>query len=111
MDNWMKEFKGAITVCDKEGIIVYMNDQSVENYMEFGGASLMGKNLLNCHSEATRPMLNKMLLEPSNHHYTIEKKGVKKLISHTSWMVQGEVKGIIESIMIIPIDMPHFIRK
>ena len=32
--DWAEEFNGAVTVCDKEGIIVYMNQYSIHQYID-----------------------------------------------------------------------------
>ena len=38
---WAKEMNCAVTVCDAEGIIIYMNDKSRETYKKEG--DLIGK--------------------------------------------------------------------
>ena len=50
---WAKEMNCAVTVCDAEGVIIYMNDKSRETYKKEG--DLIGKNLLtssSCHPKA-----------------------------------------------------------
>jgi hypothetical protein len=42
--------------------------------------------------------------------YTIEKKGVKKLIYQTPWHVKGVYRGFVEIVIEIPDSIPHFIR-
>jgi hypothetical protein len=42
--------------------------------------------------------------------YTIEKKGVKKLIYQAPWHVNNEYCGFVEIVIDIPASMPHFIR-
>ena len=43
--------------------------------------------------------------------YTIEKAGVKKLIYQAPWFHDGGVfGGLVELSMVIPMEMPHFIR-
>jgi hypothetical protein len=36
-NSWIKEFTGAITICDKNGIILEMNDQAVASFRDVGG--------------------------------------------------------------------------
>ena len=47
--NWTDGFLGAITVCDRDGIVVYMNDLSKTQFDSDGGESLVGKCLIDCH--------------------------------------------------------------
>lgn len=49
---WAKEMNCAVTVCDAEGVIIYMNDKSRETYKKEG--DLIGKNLMGCHSAFAR---------------------------------------------------------
>jgi hypothetical protein len=41
---WIREFPGAVTVCDRDGIILAMNDKSVQTFENSGGAGLIGSN-------------------------------------------------------------------
>jgi hypothetical protein len=42
MDDWMKEFPAAITVCDGNGIVLDMNDRAIETFESDGGRALIG---------------------------------------------------------------------
>ena len=42
--------------------------------------------------------------------YTIEKGGKKKLIYQTPWYKDGQYAGFVELSLVIPAEMPHFIR-
>ena len=108
--NWTDEFLGAITVCDRDGIVVYMNDRSKEQFSKSGNGNLMGKSLVECHPEPARSLLMKMLAEPMPNSYTIEKRGIRKMIHQTPWMENGEFKGVVEISFEIPMEMPHFVR-
>lgn len=108
---WMKGFPGAITVCDKEGIIIYMNDRSLKAFSDEGGERLLGTNLLECHPEPAKSKLIEMLKNPVVNSYTIEKKGIKKLIYQTPWYEDGTYMGFVELSLEIPFEMPHFVRK
>ena len=46
---WAKEMNCAVTVCDTEGIIIYINDKSRETNKK--ESDLIGKTLYECHSE------------------------------------------------------------
>jgi len=108
--NWTDEFSGAITVCDCDGIVVYMNDRSKEQFAKSGDGDLLGKNLIDCHPEPARTFLLKMLSEPIPNSYTIEKGGIRKMIHQTPWMENGEFKGVVEISFEIPMEMPHHKR-
>jgi transcriptional regulator with PAS, ATPase and Fis domain len=108
--DWTDGFLGAITVCDREGIVVYMNERSKAQFAKSGDGDLMGKSLVECHPEPARSLLLKMLAEPMTNSYTIEKRGIRKMIHQTPWMGNGEFKGVVEISFEIPMEMPYHKR-
>ena len=108
--NWSNEFPAAITVCDKNGKILEMNDRACKTFEKDGGASLVGKNVLDCHPEPAKAKLKEMLATGKSNCYTIEKKGVKKMMYQAPWYENGEYKGFVEMSIEIPFEMPHFVR-
>jgi transcriptional regulator with PAS, ATPase and Fis domain len=108
--SWVTGFPGGITVCDTEGIILEMNDKSLEIFREDGGDKLLGANVLDCHPEPARSQLKQMMDTQQANVYTIEKKGRKKLIYQTPWYQDGKYCGFIELSLEIPAQMPHFVR-
>jgi len=108
---WVQEFPGAITVCDPKGIILEMNDQAVKTFAAQGGAALIGTNLLDCHPEPARSKLKQLLETQHTNVYTIEKKGLKKLIYQAPWYWQGRYSGFVEISLELPAILPHFIRE
>lgn len=112
MDNhdWMIKFPGSITVSDADGIIIDMNEKAADSFIGDGGFNLKGKNLFECHPEPSRSQLKGMFKNQELNVYTIEKKGIKKLIYQTPWYQEGKFAGFIELSLEIPWDMPHFIR-
>jgi transcriptional regulator with PAS, ATPase and Fis domain len=109
--NWTKELNVSITVCDKEGTIVEMNDKSQKTFAKSGGGDLVGQSVIECHPEPAKSMLKNMLAEPITNAYTIEKDGVKKLIYQTPWYENGTYQGFVELSLEIPFEMKHSIRK
>jgi transcriptional regulator with PAS, ATPase and Fis domain len=107
---WIKEFPGGVTVCDRDGVILEMNDKSEKIFETDGGRELIGKNLFDCHPEPSRSQLKQMMDDVKPNVYTIEKNGVKKLIYQTPWFKDGTYAGFIELSLEIPFDMPHFVR-
>lgn len=99
----------AVTVCNAEGIIIFMNEKARSNYAKYG--DLVGKNLRECHNERSWEIIRRLLATGGSNAYTIEKKGVHKMIYQSAWFEDGEVKGITEISMEIPAGLPHYIRK
>jgi transcriptional regulator with PAS, ATPase and Fis domain len=109
--SWVKEFPGAVTVCDREGVILEMNDRAVETFKKDGGHALIGTNALDCHPEPARSKMMRLLETQESNVYTIEKNGIKKMIYQAPWYDKGEFGGLVELSLVIPAEMPHFIRK
>lgn len=108
---WVNEFPGSITVCDLEGIILELNDRAAKNYADRGGRQLIGSNLLDCHSDESRAKVKRLLETRQANIYTIEKKGIKKLIYQSPWFRDGQCGGFVELSLEIPEQMPHFVRQ
>lgn len=109
--HWPNETPFAITVSDAEGKILYMNDRSAVTFEKYGGKQLVGKSLFDCHPQAASDKLRDMLEGKYVHAYTIEKEGVKKLIYQSPWYEDGKFAGYVEFSLILPSEMPHFVRK
>jgi transcriptional regulator with PAS, ATPase and Fis domain len=108
---WTKSFPAAITVCDTEGIILEMNDQSAMVFEKDGGLNLIGVNSLDCHPEPARSKFLELLQNARPNVYTIEKNGKKKMIYQAPWYENDVFAGIVEISIPIPEDIPHFVRK
>lgn len=105
MFDWAKELNCAITVCDKEGIVLYMNEKSI-----ITNGDVLGQNLFGCHNPRSQEIIRRLLEKGETNSYTISKKGEKKLIYQTPWYQQGEIAGLVEFSIVIPEEMPHYIR-
>ena len=105
---WAKEMNCAVTVCDKEGVILYMNDKAKETFASHG--DLIGKNLIPCHNERSRGIIKELLESGGSNAYTISKNGLRKMIYQTAWKENGNVSGLVEISMVISEDMPHYVR-
>lgn len=110
MDAWAKGLPAAITVCDRDGRILDMNDRAGKTFDREGGLGLIGANVLDCHPEPARTKLKAMLASGRSDCYTIEKKGVRKLVYQSPWSENGEYRGFVEISLEIPEKMPHFKR-
>ena len=78
--DWASELPSAVTITNKDGIIVYMNNKSVDTFANDGGSGLIGQNLYDCHNEHSNHIIQNITDSKLPNIYTIEKKGIKKLI-------------------------------
>jgi len=108
--NWTKNFSAAITICNKEGVITYLNVQAAAMFANDGGYDLIGKNLLECHQQSSTEKMAEIMRTGKPHVYTTEKKGTKRLFYQAPHIENGEVLGIVDLAMEIPLDIPHYIR-
>lgn len=102
---WADELDCAATVCDREGIVLYQNRRSIEV-----NGDVRARSLIPCHNERSRGIIARLLAEGGRNVYTIQKRGVHKLIYQTVWRREGTIAGLVEFSMEIPEEMPHFIR-
>lgn len=109
--NWAGELGVAITVSDTTGKIVYMNDRSASTFARYGGRDLEGKNLRDCHLPVSWDKILEIMNSGRANCYTIEKEGVRKLIYQAPWRHNGEIAGLVELSMEIPLIMNHFVRE
>ncbi len=107
--SWAEDMNCAITVCDRNCNIIFMNKKSSEIFARHG--SLIGKNLMDCHPEGARSIIRRLLETGESNSYTISKNGVRKMIYQTPWRnSEGAVAGLVEISMIIPENLPHYDR-
>ncbi len=107
---WVKELPFAVTVTDRTGNIIEMNDSSIETFKKYGGNSLIGKNIADIHTNRACKKITEIVETKTANSYTIEKNGVKKLIYQAPWYQNGEYAGLVEFGMVIPVEMPHYVR-
>ena len=107
---WYEELDAAITVCNDKGVIIYMNNKSIQQFAKYGGSELIGKNLLDCHPEPSKSKLTEMLNKPQSHIYSTHKDGVEKMIIQKPWTENGQFKGLVEISFLLP-DKMHLEKK
>lgn len=105
---WAEGMNCAVTVCDADATIVYMNRKSRETFAKHG--DLIGKSLMDCHGERARSIIRQLLATGGTNAYTIEKNGQRKMIYQTAYANDGKVGGLVEISMVIPDELPHYIR-
>ena len=101
----------AVTVCAKDGTILDMNAKSRKTFLKPGQEELIGQNVLDCHPEPARSMLEDMLKNPRTNIYTVEKEGLKKLIFQAPWYNGNEYAGFMELSIVLPDVIPNRVRK
>lgn len=107
---WVQDFPGAVTVCDADGVILEMNSQAALAFASDGGRALVGSNVLDCHPGPARGKLRQLLDTQQTNMYTVERKGLRKLIFQAPWYRDGEFGGLVEMTLELPDDIPHFVR-
>jgi transcriptional regulator with PAS, ATPase and Fis domain len=107
---WVEGLPAAITVTDADGIIVAMNDRSRETFAADGGGALIGTSVFACHPEPGLTKIRALYVRREPNHYTIRKRGQKKLIHQIPWEKDGEFAGFVEISIQIPDELPHFDR-
>ena len=108
--DWAEQLHCAVTVCDTEGNVIYMNEKSRETFNK-GEKSRVGQNLFPCHNERSQQMIRYMMESDTINAYTITKNGQRKMIYQSPWRVDGKVAGMVEISMVVPDDMPHSDRE
>jgi transcriptional regulator with PAS, ATPase and Fis domain len=107
---WADTIDVAVTVCDREGTILEMNERSRATFAEDGGGALVGKSLFDCHGPASAETIRALISEGRSNAYTIEKAGARKLIYQTPWHAGDAVAGLVELSIVLPDEMPHRVR-
>ena len=106
MSDYFKEINAAVTVCDTEGFVIWMNEKAkIVNHGDF-----TDKSLLDCHPEPAKNKLLDLMQNQKTNTYTIEKGEIKKMIYQSPWYKNGIFAGIVELSFEIPFEMPHYIR-
>lgn len=108
--DWAQGLNCAITVCDLNGKILYMNEKAQKTFSKWGGKDLIGQSLFNCHKPSSAEKLKQLMANNETNLYTIEKAGVKKLIYQAPWYAEDKVAGMTEISIELPAEMPHFVR-
>lgn len=103
---WFENLPAAVTVTDAEGVIVAMNECAVATFAKYGGQELVGRNLLDVHSPASREKVAALFRDRRPNTYAIDKNGVRKIIHQTPWFENGEFRGLAEISFAIPADLP-----
>lgn len=102
---WAEELDCAVTVCDTAGVVCFQNARS-----RAVNGDVRGKSLIPCHNDHSQAIIGRLLAEGGKNVYTIEKRGVRKLIYQTVWRSGGTVRGLVEFSLELPEELPHHVR-
>jgi PAS domain-containing protein len=107
---WFEQLPCAVTVCDQNYVILYMNNRAAEVSSKEGGKALVGKNLMDCHPPEAQEKLRKVMTSGRPNVYTTEKKGARKLVYQCHWRKGRRVGGLVELSFELPRDLPNHVR-
>lgn len=107
IDRWFKETGVGITVCDAEGIILWLNDLAVKIFGSSGGKDLIGRNMIDCHPEDTKHKIRELFKNREPYCYTVSMKGRKYILFQSPWHDEGRFMGFVEFIHQLPQQVPH----
>lgn len=110
LEDFLGAVDGAITVCDADFTLLYMNEKSKATFGGPGGAPTIGSSLAGCHKPASLEKMKAILAEGRPNVYTISKGGVRKLIWQAPWTRDGAIAGLVEISLPLPASMPHYDR-
>ncbi|MCE1196293.1 PAS sensor protein [bacterium] len=110
LEDFLGAIDGAITVCDADLNLLYMNEKSKATFGGPGGAPRVGDSLAGCHKPASVEKMKAILAEGAPNVYTISKGGVRKLIWQAPWTKDGAIAGLVEISLPLPASMPHYDR-
>ena len=108
---WVEEYPGSITVCDKAGIILELNKNAVKSLQAEGGRKLIGSNLLDCHPEPALSKLKRMMKNRQTNVYTVTKRRKTKIVLQTPWYKRNRYSGFVEISLPIKGKIPNIVRK
>ena len=104
--SWSKDYPAAVTVCDTEGIIIFMNQRSMEQFQKRGGEQLLGTSLFDCHPESANRIIRKQLTTHEPNIYITQSKSGRKLVQQVPWYKDGHFAGIVETVAPIAGEIP-----
>ncbi len=104
---WLEGMDIAVTVCDTDGVGLYLNEEAAKVFKKAGGKSLVGKSLLDCHPERARSKMASLLKEQRPNTYIMERQGKKRLLHSVPWFKEGKFAGLVEIAIDIPDEIPR----
>lgn len=53
--------RASVVICNLDHKIIYMNPAAVERYEKRGGKELIGRNLMDCHNEKSKEIIQEVV--------------------------------------------------
>ncbi|WP_457573384.1 PAS domain-containing protein [Desulfolithobacter sp.] len=103
--DWIESYPNAVTVCDREGFIIAMNQASRHNFRKRGGADLIGSSLYDCHSIGSGEIIRTLIREERSNTYIVNRKNRRRLVHQAPWYRDGVFGGLVETIIDLPEDL------
>ena len=57
----LEEDRAPVVLCGLDHTVLYMNPSAQKRYRKYGGASLLGKSLLDCHNAASQKAIEEII--------------------------------------------------
>lgn len=98
----LEQDASPVVICDTAHQIIYMNPAACEQYSKYGGDGLLGRNLLDCHNDPSKELINRVLdwfRASSSHncvHTFYNEKQNKDIYMIALRSQQGELIGYYE---------------
>lgn len=99
--------QAAVTVADENYRIIYMNHRSVELFAKWGGAKLIGSDLLACHSPSSQEKIRRTYTRFRNgdltpaYYRVQEDDGTVELIYHVPVLREGKFWACMEIVFLM----------
>ena len=111
MTDWTREFPGAVTVCDRHGVITQMNEKSAKAFEADGGRALLGTNLLaatRSRPAARWPTCSRIRASTPTR---LRSAACGSSSTRHPGIATASIQGLVELSLEIPVSMPHFVRE
>ena len=80
-----------VVICDLNHTILYMNPSAIRDYAKYGGASLLGRSLMNCHNPQSVAAIQKVVdwFAADKSHNLIFTTTMKSMTGTSTWWLCG----------------------
>lgn len=87
-----------ISVADVNHVLIYMNDAAHEHFKNYGGRSLLGKSVFDCHKDASKKRILEIFEKMQNglNEESIRDDDVRKICMRAVRDEQGRLIGYYE---------------
>jgi hypothetical protein len=108
--DWLDGVEITVSACDEDFTTTFFNARASRSFEPQGGYALLGTDMRDCHPPGVREKFEAVMAARKVNAYTTEKAGKRKLVYQAPVFKDGDFKGMVELVMEIPWEMPHFVR-